>query len=160
MVRNYTASDTTRRNLGSLKDVLGSYAETARFLNQSSRGRNISPQQVKRVIEGDNTRLSPAQQRRLRRNTSITASSGTKRTFKLKVAAKVRNVEENNRNSAKRAQLVRAAENSERIGDVAGAIGYRNRVAAMDDTVERIKNAAINAETADDYGDLSDISTP
>jgi len=160
MVRNYTASDTTRRNLGSLKDVLGSYAETARFLNQSSRGRNISPQQVKRVIEGDNTRLSPAQQRRLRRNTSITASSGTKRTFKLKVAAKVRAVEDNLKNSEKRRQLVLARDRSLAVGDVAGAADYDRRIAAMDDTVESIRIAARNAQDADDYAGLSDITTP
>jgi len=160
MVRNYTANPTTRRNLSSLYGVLGSYAETARFLNQSSRGRRISPQQVKRVIEGENTRLTPAQQRRLRRNTSITASSGTKRTFKLKVAAKVRSVEDNLAKSEKRRQLVAAREASLAVGDVAGAAGYDAQIAAMDDTVETIKEAARNAETADDYAGLSDITTP
>ena len=160
MVKSYIARKGTRKNVKSMADVTGGYAATARLVNRNSSGKSISANQIQRVAEGKGTRLSPAQIRRINRNTNIDAASGNKGSFELKLAKKVREVERSNNESVKRANLVIIAERYEAVGLIAEAVETREKIAAMDDTVQAVKDAARNAKTADDYRDISDISTP
>ena len=160
MVKSYIARKGTRENVKTMADVTGGWSGLSRLVNRDSRGKKITRSQIKKVAEGKPTRLSDAQIRRINRYTNIDAASSNKGSLELKIAKKVRIIEGRNRDSVKRANLVIEAEGYEALGLVSDAIRTRDKIAAMDDTVEAVRLAARNAKTADDYRDISDISTP
>ena len=155
----YNPRKQTQDDLKAIYEVLGSnYAKTARYLNKNSRSRKVSANQVKRVIEGKGTRLTTAQVRRINRNTSTTAASGTKRTFVIKLATKKKLIEQ--RIAVKRARYQRLYDIAESVGDVVGMDDALNELSRLDDLNDEVQLAVRNARTADDYRGISDITTP
>lgn len=161
----YNPRKKTRTNVRRIYSVLGNnYAATARYLNQNTRSNPITANQVKRVIEGEGTRLTTAQVRRINRQTSTTATSRNVRgltnekSFNIKLAKK--NAAIAKRIAVKRAKYQRLYDIAESVGDVTGMNDALNELSRLDDLNRDVQLAVKNARTADDYRGISDITTP
>lgn len=154
---SYIPKEATRRNLDDLHDDLGSNARVAEFLNKRSRGRNISPAQVRRMRAGQAVRLTQAQKRRLQRNTS-TSNPSRRRQEVAKTSRRKEATLDNIR--AKKERLKRERNRLLTIGRVSDAEAIDDEIARLDDFRDDIQEAARNVDTYDDYRNIADKATP
>ena len=157
MVKSYVATQQTQAELANIRRELGSARLSAEYFNKSSRGKAISQRQLLMMERGEPVRLTPAQKRRVQRNTSTRTVSRKReqvsRTVDRKEAT-LRNIQN------KRDDLSR-----ERRGALRANL--RSRVQELDQEIARldafradIKEAEKQISTYDDYRNIADKATP